>query len=519
VSVEFDPVPLGRPRRRLDPIVILVVLVVAGLGLAVIKPWERRDEPSNGIAAASPSASASADADPSEPPGGPRIDIVTVDRSTPARPLDHPGFAAEYITPSADGPTVLDTGSRSIVALGVAPHADGVLSDVRISQIRADGSLDPLEAAPMGGVAAGGAVVLAPEGQTAAFPAGRYRIEAVVDGTDRRLDVVIPDAMMLAPPVTTALTWTHVARAHLPVRSFSVDVVSVDWSASTGSVGYPVYAEGRHAPSPEGPTVLDTGGRSIVALGVDPADGSVVRDVRIYRVRADGGLDWVEANPVDGGEAGGPLALAIPDAAIAFPAGRYRVDALVDGAIRRVEVAIPRLDGTVPPPFAAGPPGLTGLVPLRSTDPSEVRSGPFVTTGGRAIPLDVAPVDPLDETGAWLDALATPDSADRPTVARVYQPQATGLGVMLTSHARIVRAGIVRLAPDVPLDPIATIGGVSYNRGGTPWIGFAGPDLGAWPPGDYAINVVWSDADGRHDRTWHVELRPGPSTPSAPAPG
>ncbi len=350
MSVEFDPVPLGRPRRRLDPLVIVVVLVVAGLGLAVLKPWERRDDTPNGIAAASPSAVASADAAGSDAPGGLRIDIVTVDRSTPARPLDHPVFSAEYRTPTSGGPTILDTGSRAIVALGVAPHADGVLSDVRISQIRADGSLDPLEAAPMGGVAAGGAVVLAPEGQTAAFPAGRYRIEAVVDGKDRRLDVVIPDAMMLVPPVTTALTWTDVARAHLPVRSFSIDVVSVDWSASTGSVGYPVYAEGRHAPSPEGPTVLDTGGRSIVALGVDPADGSVVRDVRIYRVRADGGLDWVEANPVDGGEAGGPLALAIPDAAIAFPAGRYRVDALVDGAIRRVDVAILGLDGTVPPP-------------------------------------------------------------------------------------------------------------------------------------------------------------------------
>lgn len=370
----------------------------------------------------------------------------------------------------------------------------------------------------MGGVAAGGAVVLAPAGQTAAFPAGRYRIEAVVDGKDRRLDVVIPDAMMLVPPVTTALTWTDVARAHLPVRSFSIDVVSVDWSASTGSVGYPVYAEGRHAPSPEGPTVLDTGGRSIVALGVDPADGSVVRDVRIYRVRADGGLDWVEANPVDGGEAGGPLALAIPDAAIAFPAGRYRVDALVDGAIRRVDVAILGLDGTVPAPRVEAQDS-TGLVPLISSDPSEILSGPFVTVDGRGVPLDVAPVDPLDETGAWIDGLTTPDSADRPTVARVYQPRATGIGVMLTSHARIERARIVRLAPDVPLGPIATIGGVSYNHGGTPWIGFAAPGPGAWPAGDYAMTVSWVDGTEHRTDTWHVELRPGPSTPSAPAPG
>ena len=400
MSVEFDPVPLGRPRRRTRPVVIVVIAILFGLALAVLKPWDRLPSDSEAVAVASASAVASPD-----------------------------------------------------VASTAGPSAAPVTS------------------------------------------------------------------MATPPPVTTALTWTNVARAHFPVRSFSVDVVSVDWSASTGSVGYPVYAEGRHAPSPEGPTVLDTGGRSIVALGVDPADGSVVRDVRIYRVRADGGLEWVDANPVGGAEAGGPLALAIPDAAIAFPAGRYRVDALVDGAIRRVDVAIPGLDGTVPAPGDPGEPDGTGLVPLSSSDPSEVLAGPFVTVDGRAVPLDVAPVDPLDETGAWIDGLTTPDSADRPTVARVYQPRATGIGVMLTSHARIERAEIVRLAPDVPLGPVTTIGGVSYNHGGTPWIGFAAPGAGAWPAGDYAMTVFWVDGTEHRTDTWHVELRPGPSTPSAPAPG
>ena len=173
MSVEFDPVPLGRPRRRLDPLVIVVVLVFAGLGLAVLKPWERRDDTPNGIAAASASAAALTDTLGSDAPGALRIDVVTVDRSASVETGGHPIFAAEYRTPTSDGPTILETGSRSIVALGVAPRADGVVRDVRISQIRADGSLDPLEAAPIGGVAAGGAVVLAPAGQTAAFPDSR----------------------------------------------------------------------------------------------------------------------------------------------------------------------------------------------------------------------------------------------------------------------------------------------------------------------------------------------------------
>ena len=158
-------------------------------------------------------------------------------------------------------------------------------------------------------------------------------------------------------------------------------------------------------------------------------------------------------------------------------------------------------------------------MPLASSDPSAVLSGPFATVDGEGLPLDVTPVDPLDETSAWAASEAPGSLVRRPTIVRVFLPRATGLGVMLTSHARIQSAGIARLAPDANLAPSTEVGGVSFNHGGTPWVGFAAPGGGAWPPGVYALTVSWSDGDGTHKDTWHVELRPGPATPSAPAPG
>ena len=40
MSVDFDPVRLRPSRRRLDPVVIGVVVVVVALAAAVVKPWE-----------------------------------------------------------------------------------------------------------------------------------------------------------------------------------------------------------------------------------------------------------------------------------------------------------------------------------------------------------------------------------------------------------------------------------------------------------------------------------------------
>ncbi len=250
-------------------------------------------------------------------------------------------------------------------------------------------------------------------------------------------DVTIPEQLGTTTPPSPGLSWAAVERSGFPNPVFAVDVVTVDWSASTGSAGYPVYFEGWHTPASDGPTVLDTRGQSIVALGVATEPGAIAEDVRIWRVRADGDLEWVDANPIDDAIVGGPLVLAIPGRAIAFPAGRYRVDALVEGTIRRVDVAIPgptaRSRHRTFPRIRTSPASCRSPRATRPQSSSD-RSRRWTAS---AVPLRAAPVDPLDETGAWAASLAGLDPAARPTVARVYLPRATGLGVMLPSHARI----------------------------------------------------------------------------------
>ncbi len=280
MSVEFDPVPLGRPRRRTDPVVIVVMVILAGLALAILKPWDRGPHRSDAVAVASARASAAA--------------------------------------------TVVD-----------------------------------------------------------AVPA-----PAATPGPKR--------------PAQTALSWETVRRVQHAAPSFAVDLVTVDWSGSTGSAGYPEFFEAWDTRPAARARILETSGRSVVGLGVTTDRRHVVQDVRIWRVRANGDLDWVDANPIAGTVPGGPLVLAIPGEAIAFPAGRYRIDALVDGGIQRIDVAIPGSTGSIPPLSDTLYPTVTGLVPLVSTDPSAVVDGPFAAVDGEGWALRAVPVDPLTETGAWV---------------------------------------------------------------------------------------------------------------------
>lgn len=320
-------------------------------------------------------------------------------------------------------------------------------------------------------------------------------------------------------PADVGIYWAEVTPADDGDGSFAIDVLRVDRSRGVGSAGRATFVEETWTPAPEGSTVLGDGARPIVALGVRTFPWNIATDLRIWRVRAEGRLEWVDARPVDGAPAGQPLVFQLPGRAIPFPAGRYRIDALVDGAIQRLDVAISDASGQIPPLSDTPYPSVAGLVPLDASDPSDVLSGPFAVVDGHGVPLDVMPVDSFDETDAWEASLAALQVAERPMVARLYLPRATGFGVMLPSHARIQSAEIRRLAPDDVLADAVVHGGVSSNHGGSPWIGFAAPGGGAWEPGVYAMTVAWTDSLGTHSETWHVELRPGRSTPSAPAPG
>ena len=139
-----------------------------------------------------------------------------------------------------------------------------------------------------------------------------------------------------------------------------------------------------------------------------------------------------------------------------------------------------------------------------------MRFGLFATVDGLGVALDVADSRPLDEADAWVATLLPRGGRAARTVATVFQPRATGLGVMLTQHASVRLAVLRRLAPS-PLVPVPpTISGISGPVGETPYVVFAAPDGEALLPGAYAISVGWYEGGKDHAATWHVELRPGP---------
>jgi len=254
---------------------------------------------------------------------------------------------------------------------------------------------------------------------------------------------------------------------------------------------------------------VDRDDRSIAALGVTVPSGEIPRSVRIWRLHQGNELEWMNAARIDDLAASpGPLLVRMPliDGVASAPwdAGQYRVDVLTSNGIHRISVFIPNRFGSVPRPDAWAPTA-SGIVAATASDPSAVRIGLFATVDGTAVAIPARESAPLGEAQAWGDLAASSDA----TVAAMYLPRATGLGVMLTPHAALRAATIRRLAPDPLPDPPPVMGGVSESQGRTPYVVFPAPDGRVWEPGVYAVSVDWTDAAGRHEGTWHVELRPG----------
>ena len=45
MSIDFDPVTVRPRRRRFDPVLFVVVAIVAGLAIAIVKPWASSPTP------------------------------------------------------------------------------------------------------------------------------------------------------------------------------------------------------------------------------------------------------------------------------------------------------------------------------------------------------------------------------------------------------------------------------------------------------------------------------------------
>jgi hypothetical protein len=260
------------------------------------------------------------------------------------------------------------------------------------------------------------------------------------------------------------------------------------------------------------PTVdIEPNDRTVVAIGITFPAAHTPLDVRIWLVHPDR-LEWIDTLAVDPSPSGGAFLYRVAngDGSVRnWAAGRYRVDVLVDGAVRRFGFTLPNRFEIVPdgsePPLARD-----DLIDPAGGALPDLPIGLFLTASGVSIPLPGEEGPALTEAGAWLNVDPGTGRAPRSHVAAVLAPAATGIGIMLPPGSIVQRSVLRRLAPEPLLGDPELVRDDAAPGNPTAHVLYRPPGGGAWLPGVYRISVVWADSAGLHDRSWHLELRPGP---------
>jgi len=229
VSIDFDPVPLRPRRRRVDPLVVGVVVVALALGAAILKPWESPEAvvapvPTGGLAAASPSAPPTPRASQRRAPAngpiqpgwdeiGPEVTahdvlgvrtIVAEPGATgqPAGTTFDEGWAPAVEAGGVDTVRVANE-DRAIVAMDPTFPTDAAAADARIWRVHAGGDLEWVDARPIEPDDPAGSFLFVRTGRGGApytwWPAGSYRIDVLGAGGIHRIDVDIPGRFGLVP--------------------------------------------------------------------------------------------------------------------------------------------------------------------------------------------------------------------------------------------------------------------------------------------------------------------------------
>jgi hypothetical protein len=317
--------------------------------------------------------------------------------------------------------------------------------------------------------------------------------------------------------VIRAPTWPELTAVIKPHDRLGVRAIVVARRQSVGSPASPRFQE-RWARATKDIDGMDAAfvahdEQAIVALGLTAPLDAAPLDVRIWRLHADDEVEWIDIRPLDANDRVGALTFTHAGAAAsttpAWAPGHYRLDVLAADGIHRLAVDIPGRFGSVPAPDEWTP-AQANLVGPDESDPSGVQLGPFATVDGIGLSLAASERELMSDEEAWRTVIEDGPTDVISPVASVFLPRATGLGVMLTTHADVSLATVRRIAPDARFRASPMVGGISELRGRTPWVAFAPRGGGVWPPGVYAITVHWNDGAGFHAETWHVEMRPGP---------
>ncbi len=222
-GIEFAIAPVAPRRRRVDLAAIGAVVVALGVVVAALKPWA---EPSSALtdAASAPPAPTAAVVVSAEAPTSPDRMFAVIDA--------HDAWGVRAIvrgSSSVDGPAaspyaerwtaaeeraggdrlaVLDTGERSVLALGVTVPGFVSPRDVQVWRPADDGSWEVLDVAHVAQSAPGGAMLLEPPTDPVTgsdiWPAGAYRIELRIGTRTSTIDLRLPGRFERIPEPPTA---------------------------------------------------------------------------------------------------------------------------------------------------------------------------------------------------------------------------------------------------------------------------------------------------------------------------
>jgi len=194
----------------------------------------------------------------------------------------------------------------------------------------------------------------------------------------------IPIVRGMAPksPVASPPTWTELAPFLTAHDAWGVRILLNGRPTLYGAPASPRFVD-RWSPATTDATGVETADvagddRSIESLGVTFPRAEMPLDARIWRVHRNEQLEWVEAIPIDPGNADGSFLYLrpAPDGSRfkEWEAGRYRIDVLVRDGVHRIVVDVPgRFDSVPLPDDRMYTP--QGIIPASLSHPPAVFSG------------------------------------------------------------------------------------------------------------------------------------------------
>ncbi len=366
MTVDFDPVPIDRRGRRVDPVIVGVVVVVVALVVAIAKPWDSGSPA--GLASASDRPIATpASPSPSVSPAGPTpnptpipalpptwadlAEVVTTHDAWGVQAIlsegrvgtspDAPaGYSDRWRPTTLDdqgiGSVVIERDERSMIVLGVTTPLKANAVDARVWRVHQGDRLEWVDTILVDPGDPDSSFLFIRPGRDGlpylGWEPGTYRIDVLtVDGI-RTIDAAIPGRFGDVPPPDA---WTTAASGLVPANATDASAIRGGLFATVDGSTVPLAASETGRLSEE-TAWIDAARRSgsVVAtaylpratgLGVMLGSGDDITGSSIERLAPDGPFDPLR--PIQGlsDRQGRMLFVLFPAPEGAWEAGIYAI--------------------------------------------------------------------------------------------------------------------------------------------------------------------------------------------------